>query len=177
MKPRNRVALIALGVTAASAALAALVHLSFGLLVLRIAVGPSGRELPPGQGTAAQGKLVYASQCERCHGATAREGPEAPLVGGGGSLKTAKPLKTIGSYWPYATTLWDYVNRAMPFDRPSVMSANDVYAVTAYLLNLNGIIKDTDVLDAKTLPAIKMPNRDGFVPDPRPDVGKPAKKK
>ncbi len=96
-----------------------------------------------------------------------------PLVGGAGSLATAKPLKTVGSYWPYATTLFDYINRSMPFDRPSVMSADDVYAVTAYLLNLNGIIRDQDVMDARTLPGVRMPNRDGFVADPRPDVGRP----
>jgi cytochrome c len=141
-----------------------------------IAVGPSGRELPPGRGTVEQGKVVYTNQCARCHGATAREGPEMPLVGGDGSLNTAKPLKTIGSYWPYATTLWDYVNRSMPFDRPSVMSHDDVYAVVAYLLNLNGIIREQDVMDAKSIAAVRMPNRDGFIPDPRPDVGKPIKK-
>jgi mono/diheme cytochrome c family protein len=137
-----------------------------------IAIGPDGRELPPGQGTVARGKTVYAEQCTRCHGATATEGPEMPLVGGQGSLNTSQPLKTVGSYWPYATTLFDYINRAMPFDRPTVLSADDVYAVTAYLLHLNGIIKEQDVMDARTLPAVKMPNRDGFVPDPRPDVGK-----
>jgi S-disulfanyl-L-cysteine oxidoreductase SoxD len=136
-----------------------------------IAIGPEGRELPPGSGTVARGKVVYVEQCTRCHGATATEGPEMPLVGGKGTLKTARPLKTIGSYWPYATTLFDYINRAMPFDRPTVMSADDVYAVTAYLLNLNGIINEQDVMDARTLPAVRMPNRDGFVPDPRPDVG------
>jgi cytochrome c len=136
-----------------------------------IAIGPDGKELPPGRGTVERGKIVYAEQCTRCHGATAVEGPEAPLVGGKGTLNTKKPLKTVGSYWPYATTLFDYINRAMPFDRPTVMSADDVYAVTAYVLNLNGIIKDGDVMDAKTLPAVRMPNRDGFVPDPRPDVG------
>jgi mono/diheme cytochrome c family protein len=136
-----------------------------------IAIGPDGRELPPGRGTVARGKAVYVEQCARCHGATATEGPEMPLVGGKGSLNTAKPLKTIGSYWPYATTLFDYINRAMPFDRPTVMSADDVYAVTGFLLNLNGIIAEQDVMDAKTLPAVRMPNRDGFVPDPRPDVG------
>ena len=142
-----------------------------------IAVGPDGRELPPGRGTVARGKVVYVEQCARCHGATAVEGPEMPLVGGKGSLNTAKPLKTIGSYWPYATTLFDYINRAMPFDRPTVMSADDVYAVTGFLLNLNGIIADQDVMDAKTLPAVRMTNRDGFVPDPRPDVGPPPKAK
>src|SRR5437867_7909994 len=139
-----------------------------------IAVGPEGRELPPGRGTVERGKVVYTEQCTRCHGATATEGPEMPLAGGKGSLNTLKPLKTIGSYWPYATTLFDYINRAMPFDRPTVMTADDVYAVTAYLLNLNGIIGDQDVMDARTLPAVRMPNRDGFVPDPRPDVAKPA---
>ena len=99
-----------------------------------------------------------------------------PLVGGQGTLNTATPLKTIGSYWPYATTLFDYINRAMPFDRPTVMTADDVYAVTAYLLNLNGIIQEQDVMDARTLPGVRMPNRGGFVPDPRPDVG-PRKSK
>lgn len=136
-----------------------------------IAIGPDGRELPAGRGSAERGKIVYAEQCTRCHGATAVEGPEMPLVGGAGTLNTAKPLKTVGSYWPYATTLFDYINRAMPFDRPTVMSADDVYAVTAYLLNVNGIIKADEVMDAKTLPAVRMPNRDGFVADPRPDVG------
>lgn len=136
-----------------------------------IAIGPEGRELPPGRGTADRGKVVYAEQCTRCHGATGVEGPEMPLVGGQGTLNTAKPLKTVGSYWPYATTLFDYLNRAMPFDRPMVMSTDDVYAVTAYLLNVNGIIKADEVMDAKTLPAVRMPNRDGFVADPRPDVG------
>jgi len=136
-----------------------------------IAIGPEGKELPPGSGTVARGKVVYVEQCTRCHGATGVEGPEMALVGGQGSLATAKPIKTIGSYWPYATTLFDYINRAMPFDRPTVMSADDVYAVTAYLLQINGIIKEQDVMDARTLPAVRMPNRDGFVADPRPDVG------
>lgn len=145
-----------------------------------IAIGPDGRELPRGRGTVERGKVVYTEQCARCHGATATEGPEMPLAGGAGSLSTAKPLKTVGSFWPYATTLFDYINRAMPFDRPTVMSADDVYAVTAYLLNVNGIIKAEDVMDARTLPAVRMPNRDGFIPDPRPDVGKspvPTKKR
>jgi len=137
-----------------------------------IAIGPDGRELPPGLGTVPRGKTVYAEQCARCHGATATGGPEMPLVGGQGSLNTAKPLKTIGSYWPYATTLFDYINRAMPFDRPTMMSADDVYAVTGYLLNLNGIITQDEVMNARTLPAVRMPNRDGFLPDPRPDVGR-----
>lgn len=135
-------------------------------------IPPSGAGLPPGRGTAEGGKAIYAAQCARCHGATGREGPEDVLVGGIGSLATARPDKTVGSYWPYATTLWDYLNRAMPFDRPGVLSADDVYAVTAYVLHLNGIVSATEVLDATTLPQIRMPNRDGFVPDARPDVGR-----
>jgi S-disulfanyl-L-cysteine oxidoreductase SoxD len=135
-------------------------------------IPPSGANLPPGSGTAEKGKAIYAAQCARCHGATGREGPEEPLVGGIGSLTTAKPQKTVGSYWPYATTLWDYVNRAMPFDRPGMLPPDDVYAVTAYVLQLNGIVSAADVLDANSLPKIKMPNRDGFVPDARPDTGK-----
>ena len=127
-------------------------------------IPPSGEGLPPGSGTAEKGKAIYAAQCARCHGATGREGPEDVLVGGIGSLGTAKPEKTLGSYWPYATTLWDYLNRAMPFDRPGVLSPDDVYAVTAYLLQLNGILSATDVVDANTLPKIRMPNRDGFAP-------------
>lgn len=135
-------------------------------------IPPSGEGLPAGSGTAEKGKAIYAAQCARCHGATGREGPEDVLVGGIGSLATPKPEKTVGSYWPYATTLWDYLNRAMPFDRPGVLSADDVYSVTAYVLQLNGIVSATDVLDASTLPRIRMPNRDGFVPDARPDTGR-----
>ncbi len=82
----------------------------------------------------------------------------------------------MGSFWPYATTLWDYINRAMPFDKPGLLKPSEVYAVAAYILNLNGIIGEGDVMDAKTLPKVRMPNRDGFVPDPRPDVGEKARK-
>jgi mono/diheme cytochrome c family protein len=101
---------------------------------LDLSIPPSGEGLPQGSGTAERGKTVYETQCVRCHGATGREGPQEVLVGGRGSLATAKPLKTVGSYWPYATTLWDYVNRAMPFDRPGTLPPDDVYAVTAYVL-------------------------------------------
>lgn len=139
-----------------------------------IAIGPEGAGLPTGGGTAVRGKEIYSAQCARCHGATAREGPEAPLAGGAGTLATSHPVKTVGSYWPYATTLWDYINRAMPFDRPGVLDADDVYATVAYVLYLNGIVKETDVVDRTTLPRIRMPNRDGFEADPRPDVPAPA---
>jgi S-disulfanyl-L-cysteine oxidoreductase SoxD len=135
-------------------------------------IPPSGANLPPGGGTAEKGKAIYAAQCARCHGATGREGPEDVLVGGIGSLATRQPEKTVGSFWPYATTLWDYVNRAMPFDRPGVLPPDDVYSVTAYVLQLNGIVSENDLIDANTLPKIRMPNRDGFVPDARPDTGK-----
>ncbi|MGH9347294.1 MAG: c-type cytochrome [Vicinamibacterales bacterium] len=135
-------------------------------------IPPSGAGLPSGSGTAEKGKAIYAAQCARCHGATGREGPEDVLAGGIGSLATARPLKTVGSYWPYATTVWDYINRSMPFDRPGMLTPDDVYAVVAYVLQLNGIVSAADVLDANTLPKIRMPNRDGFIPDTRPDTGK-----
>jgi mono/diheme cytochrome c family protein len=146
------------------------------LEAIDIDVTPDGRGLPPGSGTATRGKEVYASRCLICHGPTGVEGPQDVLVGGQGTLVTAaavtRPLKTVGSYWPYATTLWDYVRRAMPFDHPGTMATDDVYAATAYLLFLNHIVGENDVLTDQTLPQVKMPNRDGFVPDPRPDVHK-----
>jgi len=135
-----------------------------------IDVTPDGKGLPPGRGTATAGKEVYTRRCETCHGPTGTEGPQDALVGGRGSLNTARPQKTVGSYWPYATTLWDYINRAMPFDHPSTMTADQVYAATAYVLFLNGIVGEQEVLDQTTLPKVKMPNRDGFVSDPRPDI-------
>ena len=91
-------------------------------------------------------------------------------MGGQGTLRDPRPLKTVGSFWPYATTLWDYVNRAMPFDHPGSLTASEVYAAVAYVLNLNGIIPEDRVMDATSLPKVLMPNRDGFVADPRPDV-------
>lgn len=136
-----------------------------------IVVGPDGKELPSGEGSAAAGREVFALRCAECHGTEGQGGDKGdPLVGGEGTLTSPKPLKTVGSYWPYATTIWDYVNRAMPFDRPGTLTHDQVYAVVAYLLFLNGIIGEEDVINAATLPAVKMPNRDGFVPDPRPDL-------
>ena len=133
------------------------------------AISPDGKELPPGSGTAAEGAKIYAADCAGCHGKTGKEGPNDVLVGGQGTIATSKPVKTIGSYWPYATTVWDYINRAMPYNKPASLSADQVYAVTAYLLSLNGIIKEDAVMNAKTLPQVKMPNRDGFIGDSRPD--------
>jgi mono/diheme cytochrome c family protein len=141
-----------------------------------ITVLPDGTGLPEGGGTAADGKLVYETRCQRCHGAGAKGGDEVALVGGQGTLNTAKPLKTVGSYWPYATTLFDYTRRAMPFKEPGILTNDQVYAVTAYILHLNGIIAESERMDATTLPKVKMPNRDGFVKDPRPDTGKNARK-
>jgi S-disulfanyl-L-cysteine oxidoreductase SoxD len=144
--------------------------LSEDLRAIDIEVLPDGRGLPPGSGTAAIGRDVYARRCETCHGPSGKEGPQDVLVGGTGSLTTPRPQKTVGSYWPYATTLWDYIRRAMPFDHPGTMTVDEVYAASAYVLFLNGIVNEQDVLNQTTLPQVKMPNRNGFVADPRPDV-------
>jgi S-disulfanyl-L-cysteine oxidoreductase SoxD len=134
-------------------------------------VGPKGAELPKGRGTAAKGRAIYLQSCAVCHGPRAEGTNDYPqLVGGQGSLKSDNPLPTVGSYWPYATTVWDYVNRAMPYQNPGTLKPDEVYALTAYLLAINGIISPDFKLNERTLPAVKMPNRDGFVPDPRPDV-------
>ncbi len=134
---------------------------------------PDGRGLPPGSGTPAMGKNIYANSCAACHGVNL-EGVSAAggaaLVGGRGSIGTPKTKKTVESYWPYASTLFDYVRRAMPFDKPGSLSNDEIYAVSAYILNKGKIIGDKDVMNAKTLPKVDMPNKDGFIPDPRPDV-------
>ncbi len=139
-----------------------------------IAIGPEGKELPPGRGTAKEGATIYAERCAACHGQTGTEGPFNRLVGGQGTLNTNRPVKTVGSYWPFATTIWDYINRAMPVDNPGSLAPNQVYALTAFLLYRNGIIQETDVMDAESLPKVRMPNREGFVPDPRPDWKAPV---
>ena len=138
-----------------------------------IEVTPSGDGLPPGQGTTKEGADVYAAKCASCHGETGVEGPRNRLVGGQGTLGTAHPIKTVGSYWPYATTLYDYIYRAMPLTAPQSLNPNEVYAVTAWILFRNGVIPKETVLSKKTLPLVRMPNRLGFVPDPRPDVSPP----
>jgi S-disulfanyl-L-cysteine oxidoreductase SoxD len=133
-----------------------------------ISIGPDGAGLPPGRGTATQGEAVYAAKCEACHGEKGVSGPNDALVGGIGSLAPGKmPVKTVGSYWPYATTLFDYIRRAMPFPETKSLTSDETYAVSAYILNLNGIVGTNDVLDAQSLPRIRMPNRDGFIPFPR----------
>jgi cytochrome c len=143
---------------------------------LKTAIAPDGAGLPEGSGNAVAGQEVFAMQCARCHGTKAQGDVGPALVGGKGTLATARPVKTVGSFWPYATTLWDYINRAMPFDKPGLLKPSEVYAVSAFILTINGIIGENDVMDSKTLPKVRMPNRDGFVADPRPDVGEKAKK-
>jgi cytochrome c len=130
-----------------------------------ISIGPDGAGLPPGSGTAKQGEAVFTAKCQACHGEKGAGRPNDRLVGGQGSLPGDKPpIKTVGSFWPYATTMFDYVRRAMPYNESKTLSPDEIYAVVAYVLNLNGIIGDTDVINAQTLPNVKMPNRDGFIP-------------
>lgn len=127
-----------------------------------ISIGPDGAGLPPGSGTPSVGAEIFAVQCAACHGPQGEGLLNDRLVGGQGSLATDSPVQTIGSYWPYATTIFDYVRRAMPYQTPHTLTDDEAYALTAHLLHLNGIIDATDVIDAQTLPAIEMPNRDGF---------------
>lgn len=135
-----------------------------------ISIPPDGTGLPPGSGTPEQGASVYAQKCQACHGEKGAGKPNDQLVGGQGTLASANPVRTIGSYWPYATTVFDYVRRAMPYTQPQSLTHNEVYAVTAYLLQLNGIIGAQDVMNAQTLPQVQMPNREQFIlayPTPR----------
>jgi S-disulfanyl-L-cysteine oxidoreductase SoxD len=136
-----------------------------------ISVSPTGAGLPPGHGTAKDGRAIYALRCAACHGEKGEGvGSNPPVAGGRGSLKSNKPVITVGSYWPYATTVWDYINRAMPPENPGSLSAHEVYSTTAFILYLNGIVKDDEEINAKSLVRVKMPNREGFIPDPRPDT-------
>ena len=129
-----------------------------------ISIDPGGAGLPPGGGTAHQGEAIFAAKCAACHGEKGAGKPNDQLVGGGGTLTGDKPpVKTVGSYWPYATTLFDYIRRAMPLNESKTLSNDEVYALAAYLLQLNGIIGESDTMDAQTLPKVAMPNRDGFV--------------
>src|SRR6202162_3636127 len=138
-----------------------------------IDIDREGHNLPPGSGTVSHGHEVFDQQCAACHGAKGEGGVGDRLVGGQGTLATPDPVKTVGSYWPYAPTLFDYIRRAMPQNAPESLSNDDVYAVSAYILNLNGLLPAEATLDARTLSAIKMPNRKMFVGDSRPDVKNP----
>jgi cytochrome c len=129
-----------------------------------ISIEPDGAGLPPGRGTAMQGEAVYAAKCQACHGEKGAGGPNDALVGGMGSLAPGKPpVKTVGSYWPHATTLFDYVRRAMPYQQSRSLTNDEVYALTAYLLAINKLIDEKDVMNAQTLPKVKMPNAGKFI--------------
>ncbi|MFK3736970.1 c-type cytochrome [Massilia sp. TN1-12] len=129
-----------------------------------IDVRADGAGLPPGQGSVGQGRAIYAARCQACHGANGAGGTAPRLAGGQCTLATKAPVLTVGSYWPYATTLYDYIHRAMPLDSPQSLTPDEVYALTAYTLHLNGIVGADTVLDAASLAAVRMPNRDGFRP-------------
>jgi mono/diheme cytochrome c family protein len=135
------------------------------IAVWDISIGPDGAGLPPGNGTPQRGEAVYAAKCLGCHGEKGACKPNDQLVGGIGTLTGAQtPVKTVGSFWPYATTLFDYVRRAMPANAPRSLGNDEVYAVCAYILQLNGIIGESAVMNAQTLAKVQMPNREGFVP-------------
>jgi S-disulfanyl-L-cysteine oxidoreductase SoxD len=127
-----------------------------------ISVGPDGAGLPAGKGSAVTGAAVYQAKCLACHGEKGAGKPSDQLVGGHGTLRDAAAVRTVGSYWPYATTLFDYVRRAMPYAQPQSLSPDELYGLTAYLLFLNGVIGENDEMNAVTLPKVKMPNRDNF---------------
>ena len=128
-----------------------------------ISILPDGTGLPPGSGTPAQGAQVFAAKCSVCHGESGKGGVAAALVGGPPLTSGIETAKTIANFWPYATTLFDFTRRAMPWNKPRSLTNDEVYALTAYLLSLNKIVGEQDVMDARTLPKVRMPNRDGFV--------------
>jgi S-disulfanyl-L-cysteine oxidoreductase SoxD len=134
--------------------------------------GPDGKGLPPGRGSVADGEKLFAERCVTCHGDFGEGiGLFPALAGGRGTLASGEPRRTVGSYWPYAPTLFDYVRRAMPFTTPGSLDDGQVYSLVAYVLFLNDLLAKDAVLDAKSLAAVRMPNRNGFTaPDPRPDV-------
>lgn len=151
-------------------------HFGFGrpataaeIAALDIDVRPDGKGLPKGEGNAAEGKAIYAVKCSGCHGATGTEGPNDRLVVGDTTKGGARRIKAIGNYWPHATTVFDYIRRAMPFNQPGSLTDREVYSLTAYLLHANGLWEEKAVLNARNLPKIKMPAHDKFVPDDRRD--------
>ena len=129
-----------------------------------INVLPDGRNLPPGHGTAADGAKIYAEKCALCHGENGRGGHAARLVGGPPKASLDPGTKTLANYWPYATTLFDLIRRSMPFTQPRSLTDNEVYALVAYILAENKLIAAEDEINATTLPKVRMPNRDNFVP-------------
>jgi S-disulfanyl-L-cysteine oxidoreductase SoxD len=143
-----------------------------------LSVYPDGRGLPGGAGTAAQGQAIYQARCAKCHG-NEGEGGSGGTLAGRGALTESDPDQTVGNYWPYATTLFDFIRRAMPMDAPATLSDDEIYAVSAYVLYLNRIVGLDERLDAKSLPRIRMPNRDGFIgidaESPRPPAAGPGR--
>jgi cytochrome c len=136
-----------------------------------IDIRPDGKGLPPGSGSVEDGEMLYEEKCASCHGSFGEGVGRYPVLAGGeGSLTAERPNKTIGSYWPYASTVWDYIHRAMPFPQPQSLTDDEVYAITAYVLNLNDLVDDDFVLTADNLASIEMPNKDGFFFDDRPDT-------
>jgi cytochrome c len=151
------------------------------IAAIAIAIPSNGKGLPPGAGDHARGKVVYETACAACHGADLMgvaglpdmpAGAQLRLIGGRGTLTSKTPVLTVESYWPYATTLFDYVRRSMPFTAPGSLNADEIYAVCAYILAEANVIDRSMMLDAKTLARVAMPNRDGFIPDPRPEMFK-----
>ena len=132
------------------------------IAAMDINVFPDGSGLPPGLGMALEGKAIYDAQCAACHGPRGSGGSAGELAGGS-ALNGPHPDQTVGNYWPYATTVFDFVRRSMPLNAPRSLSEDQVYAVTAYLLHINGLIGETAEMNAKTLPEVRMPNREGFV--------------
>jgi mono/diheme cytochrome c family protein len=128
-----------------------------------ISVSPDGSGLPPGRGTPAQGARIYAEKCVTCHGEHGKGGRNAALVGGE-PIRNMDSVRTIANFWPNATTLFDFTRRAMPWQLPRTLTNDEVYALTAYILALNKLIGENDVMNAETLPKVRMPNRDGFSP-------------
>src|SRR5262245_38640939 len=129
-----------------------------------ISIPPDGKGLPPGSGTVAQGAMVYAAKCVTCHGMNGAGTPSGDRLSGGvGSLASGTYVKTVNSYWPYATTVFDYIRRAMPITAPQSLTNDEAYALTAYILSLDNVVPMNATLDAQSLPRVQMPNRDGFV--------------
>jgi len=132
-----------------------------------ISIQPDGTGLPPGAGKAADGARIYAEKCAQCHGPDGKGGvagvTASPLVGGGPITDISALMKTIANFWPYSTTLFDYIRRAMPWQQPRTLANDEVYALTAYILAQNKLIGDNDTINAQTLPKVTMPNHDGFI--------------
>lgn len=143
------------------------------IAIINIDVMPDGRGAPAGSGNYESGKAVYAAKCMACHGADlagVKGTGGGALIGGQGSLTSGSPKKTVESYWPYASTVFDFVKRAMPFNTPGSMTDDEVYSVVAYVLGEANIIDKTATLDATTIATVEMPNKDGFIADRRPDI-------